>query len=211
MDAASHVSQQSGQSGSSGSGEFAVPSPLGVNVSREEHLQQVEALTADAKVLDELVTFLHGRCVACWMMLDQLRPNTHFAFSECTRGFVHCGKGIREWGKLIVLPQYKYCYRCGLPQKDRRWGDNDYMPTVHNRFVPGTLSQCNCEDFVVHVLWALLHKTEEWQRVCIQFPGCQDLGRSELATWFQKEETPLRFYRGLEVVIWWYKDYRSHN
>lgn len=148
-----------------------------------------------------------GYCVICWVWKKkrQILTSSHRYFIDCKSKedrFVVHAIGWIDLKKKFRFENYKYCWRCGLPQ-------GDFSLATHPTFRMGVILKCPFDDLVVLLIWYIIHTEEVWNQACIAFPDLTSgMSMKDITTWLTKEETHL-FYNGLELVIWFWSTYKN--
>ena len=132
-----------------------------------------------SKALNALTTMLLGKCFLCWVSQGNLVPrHVEMLWIQC-RG--PQGKGFMEMGndcpfkKKIKLPQYKFCWRCHLPQ-------DQFMPPSHPSLQLGERGIKNCphKDLVVLSVMFICQNNKWWRRAFKAFGIVLNMGEHEL-------------------------------
>lgn len=156
-----------------------------------------------SKALNSLTTILLDKCPLCWAYQGILVPR------HDERLWIRCrgpqGKGFMEMGndrpfkKKIKFPQYKFCWRCHLPQ-------DQFMPPSHPSLQSGERGIKNCphEDLVVLLVLFIRRNKEWWKRACKAFRIASNMGEDELVVWYTAEDVQGGFNNSLELIIWFY-------
>lgn len=149
-----------------------------------------------------MTNFLNGFCYVCWAKKDELITKTldHKFFIHCRQSqdprFVDNATGWWGLKKMIRLPNYEYCFLCGLPQ-------GKYLPLAHPPFVTGQKMACPFEDIVAVLTWFVFMDPLTYEKACTNFSGLRSkMTVEEFGKWGKGISDGSCFYNALELVIW---------
>ena len=168
-------------------------------------------LSAMTKALGGILDGSHnGYCVICWAWKNKwvLKTSNHQYFISCKTQedrFVRHAIGWIQLKHQLWFEQYQYCWKCGLPQ-------GDFTPVTHPIFKPGTLLECPFDDLVALLIRHIIHTEDVWKKACSAFIGLREkMSLADITDWVKKEEHPHLFYNGLELVIWYWINYKKNS
>ena len=178
---------------------------------KQDKVAKVAELTALTKAIGGISDGSHTRyCVICWVWKSkrQIKTPAHQYFVSCMSKedrFVSHALGWITFKKRFRFEQYRYCYKCGLPQ-------GDFTPSTHPTFKAGTHINCPFDDLVVLLIWFIIHTEDIWRKACSVFSGITaTMSLENITKWIIAVEQPHLFYNGLELVIWYWTLYKKRG
>ena len=169
-----------------------------------ELTEMTKIIQGPTAVIDSMIN-----CVICWAWKDKFVRKTkqHSYFLSCrskSDHFIgHAIGWIDQCKKQLKIERYKYCHQCGLPQ-------GDFMPSTHPSFKKGESMRCPFDDLVAVLLWHIIHDESILRKVKDAFPALESIsGSKAIVQWMAKEESPTKFYNGLEVVVWYWLTFKK--
>jgi len=107
--------------------------------------------------------------------------------------------------KNIKLTPFEYCYRCGLPQ-------GEFLPIGHPAFERGRARVlCPFEDFVALICWFIFTNPSIYTKAKEAFPELRkvrEMQVEDFSKWINIIND-LSFYNGLELVLWYWNNYKK--
>jgi hypothetical protein len=169
--------------------------------------EKMRTLQQKSNMLNRVTSKLSTKCVLCWAyrgVYDKQHGGERL-WVKC-RDQSGYSRHIDWIGfkKLFQFPRYQYCFQCFLPQ-------GIYLPPAHPDFHKNNpvRKACPLEDFVVLLVLMIRYDSSWWMKARIAFQSLPaQPNEREYAKWCQVVEHGENFYNGLELILWFFMEYK---
>jgi hypothetical protein len=175
--------------------------PIRMNVAIVEDMLNEKYRKSD--VLNRaLLSVRNDICYVCWIIQGRMvSRGAHEPVIGCGLTF---GMGWKSFKCKIKdsLPNYHFCFSCGLPQKVR---SKRFEPEDHTGFG----KNCPVPNMAFQMLFALKRHSQTWKLVCDRFKFQKGMSDEHFVEWAaQYVENNDKYYNGLEVLVWFLETFR---